>query len=56
VAPQALFMMNNSFVIAQSTRLARRVLDARELDPEARINLAYRLALGRAADERDSGR
>jgi hypothetical protein len=53
VAPQALFMMNNSFVIAQSTQLARRVLDARDLDPEARINLAYRLALGRAADERE---
>jgi hypothetical protein len=53
VAPQALFMMNNSFVINQSTLLARHVLDARDLKPEARINLAYRLALGRAADERE---
>jgi hypothetical protein len=53
VAPQALFMMNNAFVVVQSTQLARRVLGARGLNPDTRIDLAYRLVLGRAADERE---
>jgi hypothetical protein len=47
VAPQALFMMNNPFVIDQSTQMARRVLTAQGVD--ARIDLAYRIALGRVA-------
>jgi len=53
VPPQALFMMNNPFVIAQSNYMARRVLGAQGLDSDARINLAFRLALGRLATERE---
>ena len=53
VAPQALFMMNNPFVIAQANQMARRVLGPRELNPDARIDLAYRLALGRAPTDRE---
>jgi hypothetical protein len=53
VAPQALFMMNNAFVIAQSTLMAKRVLDAQGLSPDDRIDLAYRLALGRVASQRE---
>jgi hypothetical protein len=53
VAPQALFMMNNPVVIAQSTQMARRVLGARDLNPDARIDLAYRLALGRMAKDHE---
>jgi len=53
VSPQALFMMNNPFAIVQATQLARRVLGARGLNPDARIDLAYRLALGRVAYERE---
>jgi Protein of unknown function (DUF1553)/Protein of unknown function (DUF1549)/Planctomycete cytochrome C len=53
VAPQALFMMNNPFVIAQSNQMARRVLGTQSLNPDARIDLAYRLALGRFASERE---
>jgi hypothetical protein len=51
VAPQALFMMNNPFVITQSHQMARRVLGTRGLTQDARIDLAYRLALGRVATE-----
>jgi Protein of unknown function (DUF1549)/Protein of unknown function (DUF1553)/Planctomycete cytochrome C len=53
VAPQALFMMNNPFVIVQSNQMARRVLGSRDLEPDARIDLAYRFALGRVATERE---
>jgi hypothetical protein len=54
VAPQALFMMNNPFVIAQANQMARRVLGRRELNQDARIDSAYRIALGRAATERET--
>jgi hypothetical protein len=53
VAPQALFMMNNPFVLAQANQMARRVLGTRGLNPDARIHLAYRFALGRVATERE---
>ncbi len=48
VAPQALFMMNNENVIAESHHLAEKVLaDAKATEP-ARIDRIYKLALGRA--------
>ena len=47
VATQALFLMNNPFVIKQSEQLARRLLEQRELREPAKIDLAYRLSLGR---------
>jgi hypothetical protein len=46
VPSQALFLMNNDFVIAQSRAMARRVL-ATPLAYEQRIALAYELALSR---------
>jgi hypothetical protein len=46
VAPQALFLMNHPFVIAQA-RLAARLLDLPDLDQTARLKLAWRTALGR---------
>ncbi|MDR3633847.1 MAG: PSD1 and planctomycete cytochrome C domain-containing protein [Isosphaeraceae bacterium] len=46
VAPQALSLMNNEFVIEQSEALAERVAAAAGADPGARARLAWRLALG----------
>jgi hypothetical protein len=53
VAPQALFMMNNPFVLAQSALTARRVLTTGRPGPDARIDLAYQLALGRQASQHE---
>jgi hypothetical protein len=53
VAPQALFMMNNSFVLGHSNRLAGRVLSHRDLTQVGRIDLAYRFALGRLPTNRE---
>jgi hypothetical protein len=47
VAPQALFLMNNPFVIEQARASARRLLDNGQLDDTVRIEQAFRLALGR---------
>jgi Protein of unknown function (DUF1553)/Protein of unknown function (DUF1549)/Planctomycete cytochrome C len=47
VPAQALFFMNSSFVADQSRHLARGLLVAPNLDDAGRIDLAYRLALGR---------
>ncbi len=46
VPSQALFMMNNEFVRAQSMAMAKRIL-ATPLDYPARVSLAYQLALSR---------
>jgi len=48
VPSQALYLMNNPFVRTQANALAKRVLAA-PLDHAKRIDLAYQLALGRAA-------
>jgi hypothetical protein len=53
VAPQALFMMNNGFVLVHSNRLAVRVLGSRDLTQADRIDLAYRLALGRMPSKKE---
>ncbi len=50
VAPQALLMMNHPFAIEQAKSAARRVL-AETADDAARIERAYRLALGRPPTE-----
>ncbi|MBM3877004.1 MAG: DUF1553 domain-containing protein [Verrucomicrobia bacterium] len=50
VAPQALLMMNHPFVIEQSKAAARRTL-AMPGDDAARVESAYRLALGRKPTE-----
>jgi hypothetical protein len=51
VAPQALFMMNNPFVITQSNQMAQRVLGVEGPNTDERIDFAYRLALGRVANQ-----
>jgi cytochrome c553 len=49
VATQALYLLNDPFVRRQSLNLAERVLAANEPDDNARVDLAYRLAVGRSA-------
>jgi hypothetical protein len=55
VAPQALFMMNNPFVVEQAKHAAARLLAEPHADDVARVTRAYRLALGRepTAGERE---
>ena len=55
-APQALFMMNSPFVMEQSDHAARRLLSHEELDDEGRVELAYKLALGRSPSEAETER
>ncbi|HEV3339213.1 MAG TPA: DUF1553 domain-containing protein [Pirellulales bacterium] len=47
VPTQALFLMNSPFVLKQSADMARRLLGEKGMQDPARIELAYRLALGR---------
>ena len=47
VAPQALFLMNNPFVIAQAKHTAERLLNESGIDDAGRVDLAFRLTLGR---------
>jgi hypothetical protein len=47
VATQALFMMNNPFVVNQSEQMAKRLLSSRGLKDEARMSQAFRWTLGR---------
>jgi hypothetical protein len=49
VATQALYMMNSAFVIEQSKAFAQRLLAEKAVDDAARIDLAYRNALGRSS-------
>ncbi len=49
VAAQALFFLNDPFVTKQSHHAALRVLGRQDLSRRQRIDLAYRLILGRAA-------
>src|SRR5207245_1122439 len=55
VPSQALFMMNNDFVRAQSTAMAKRIL-ASPLDHSARLDLAYHLTLGRSSTDAERKR
>jgi hypothetical protein len=47
VPTQALFLMNNPFVLKQSEEMAKRLLGQPKLDLNGRMTLGYRLALGR---------
>ena len=51
VAPQALYLMNNAFVLEQARHAAKRLLEERHGDDRARLVRAWRLALGRAPTE-----
>ncbi len=53
VPTQALFLMNNPFVFKQAEEMAKRILGQSGLDQTGRINLAYRIALGRLPSERE---
>ncbi len=56
VPTQALFLMNNPFVLEQSRRLADKVLAAPKLDDAARVDMAYRLALCRPPTPNETAR
>jgi hypothetical protein len=51
VPTQALYLMNNHFVLHQAEVMAKRVLAQEGLDPSGRVDFAYRLALGRLPTE-----
>jgi cytochrome c553 len=56
VAPQALYLMNDPFVLDHARQMARRVLEPAGLDEPSRIDLAYRIAFGRPASSDDRRR
>jgi hypothetical protein len=49
VAPQALFMMNSTFVVGQSKWMVDRLVNSSAKTDAARVDLAYTMALGRVA-------
>ena len=51
VAPQALFLLNNSFVIEQSKKLAQRSLETPAANPAERIQNLYQTFYGRLATQ-----
>src|SRR5271163_3124464 len=51
VPTQALFLMNNPFVLKQSEEMAKRVISTKGLDQNGKIDLAYRVAVGRTPTE-----
>jgi hypothetical protein len=57
VAQQALYLMNNGFVMEQATHVAHRSVGTSKVDPTARIDSLYRLILGRnpSVQERSLG-
>jgi hypothetical protein len=55
VPAQALFLMNDSFVLAQAKAMAKRVLTAPLSDPQ-RITLAYQLTLSRPPTDSERAR
>ncbi|HUE13435.1 MAG TPA: PSD1 and planctomycete cytochrome C domain-containing protein [Planctomycetaceae bacterium] len=56
VAPQALYLLNDPFVRTQSRALADRLLRRDNLSDAERIDLAYRLTMGRSSSTAESGR
>jgi hypothetical protein len=47
VAPQALFLMNDPFVMEQAESTAARLLSMQQIDTAGRLEIAYRMLLGR---------
>ncbi len=56
VAPQALFLMNDSLVLENSRRMAAGLLAREDLDEIGRIRVAYERTLGRPPDRKESSR
>ena len=50
VASQALFLMNSPLVMECAYEMAQRLLAASEMDDAARVDRAYKIALGRSPD------
>jgi hypothetical protein len=53
VPTQALTLLNDEFVLRQSKLFADRVTEAAPNDPAKQIDLAYRIALSRAPEEKE---
>jgi hypothetical protein len=53
VAPQALYLLNDPFVLRQSRSLAGQLLARTDIDDGGRIGIAHRLTLGRPATVRE---
>ena len=53
VAPQALLMMNNPFVVRETRAFAARVQRTAGADPVAQFQLAWRSAFGRPPSDRE---
>ena len=54
IAPQALYLMNNSVVLKQAEVVANRLVqDSRFADDTARVDYAFRLVLGRPSDSQE---
>ena len=53
VAPQALLLMNSSFILEQADAFARRVIDEAEPDSRSRVIRAWRLAYGATPSDSD---
>ena len=53
VPTQALFLMNNPFVLRQSEEMAKRILKDKDRDQATRIDMAYRLALAGLATKEE---
>src|SRR5262249_52798085 len=49
VPAQALYLLNNAWVVDQSRHMAQRLLAAQDKDDAARAELAFRLAFARPA-------
>jgi hypothetical protein len=54
VAPQALFLMNNPFVLDRARLLAERVIKEGPPDSRGKIDWLYRLLYGRPAADRET--
>ena len=51
VPTQALFLMNDAFVIREAENAARKLLQNKDLSVEERLNLAYKTTLGRKPEQ-----
>jgi hypothetical protein len=51
VAPQALYLMNHPFAMEQARLAAKKNLEVTDLNDAARIDRAYRTAIGRLPTE-----
>ncbi|MFO1023534.1 MAG: DUF1553 domain-containing protein, partial [Planctomycetales bacterium] len=54
IVPQALLLMNHPFVREQSKKTAERLIKEVPTDEKARLNLAYRMILGRLPTESEA--